>query len=137
MQPFCFGYVDNVTSSKQYVNTILSSLPEGALHLSSPVASVSSTPRTDSDGFDITLTTLDGATEIYDHIIFACHSDDALKIMSAGGGVTREEERILGGFRWSRNEVIVHSDEIVRACTDVFSIPTFHALMKSTAYASE
>lgn len=44
----------------------------------------------------------------------ACHSDDTLRIMHEGGGVSDEEKMILGGFRWNRNEVVVHSDEAVR-----------------------
>lgn len=43
----------------------------------------------------------------------ACHSDDTLRILGEGGDVSDEERRILGGFRWNRNEVVVHSDEAV------------------------
>lgn len=43
----------------------------------------------------------------------ACHSDETLKILDEGGDVSAEEKRILGGFRWNRNEVVVHSDEAV------------------------
>ncbi|THH11128.1 hypothetical protein EW146_g8150 [Bondarzewia mesenterica] len=70
--------------SMKYVNAIISSLPENALRLSSSVVSVTSTPYPDADDrFLLTLQTLSGLTENYDHVIFACHSDDTLKIMSA------------------------------------------------------
>jgi predicted NAD/FAD-binding protein len=50
---------------------------------------------------------------MFDHIIFACHSDDALRILDAGSGATPEERETLGAFRWNRNEVWLHYDESV------------------------
>ncbi|TFY55666.1 hypothetical protein EVG20_g9232 [Dentipellis fragilis] len=95
--------------SKQYVNTIIDKLPKPQLHLSTPVVSIHSERAPDgSSGFKVVLKTALGATETYDHVILACHSDQALKILS---GPTGEEARILGGFRWSQNEVVVHADE--------------------------
>ncbi|KAA1474687.1 FAD/NAD-binding domain-containing protein [Dentipellis sp. KUC8613] len=95
--------------SKQYVNTILDKLPKSQLHLSTPVVSIHSEPAADgSSGFKIVLKTAAGATETYDHVILACHSDQALRMLSEP---TEEEKRILGGFRWSQNEVVVHADE--------------------------
>ncbi|KAF8349584.1 hypothetical protein F5887DRAFT_914504 [Amanita rubescens] len=61
----------------------------------------------------VILTTADGQFEIYDHVIVACHSDGAIKILEAGGdlgvdgGITRD---VLGMFEWSRNEVTLRSD---------------------------
>ncbi|KAJ8087696.1 hypothetical protein PM082_006532 [Marasmius tenuissimus] len=99
--------------SHQYVNTILSSLSPSQLHLSTPVASLSS-HGTVGDGAahpKVTLTTASGETEEFDHVILACHSDTALKILRAGQGVTEEEERILGLFQWNKNESVLHHDE--------------------------
>ncbi|KAL0058257.1 hypothetical protein AAF712_015081 [Marasmius tenuissimus] len=59
----------------------------------------------------VTLTTASGETEEFDHVILACHSDTALKILRAGQGVTEEEERILGLFQWNKNESVLHHDE--------------------------
>jgi predicted NAD/FAD-binding protein len=87
------------------VDTILSELEPNALRLSSPVASV----RTLESG-KILLTTVSGESEEYDHVIMACHADASLGILRAGGGITEEEERILGGFQWNRNVAVVHSD---------------------------
>ncbi len=47
------------------------------------------------------------------NIIFACHSDDALRILDAGSGATPGEREVLDAFRWSRNEVCLHTDENV------------------------
>ena len=97
--------------SKTYVKSILSQLPAKQLHLSTPVRAVSS-------GEDKTiLETATGERETFDHIIFACHSDDALRILDTGSGATPEERETLGAFRWSRNEVWLHSDESVGVTT--------------------
>ena len=59
------------------------------------------------------LVTAAGTHEEFDHIIFACHTDDALRILDAGSGATPEERDILGAFRWAKNDVWLHSDESV------------------------
>ena len=87
------------------MDTILSALPPNALRLSSPVHSV----RTLDSG-KVLLTTVNGKSEEYDHVIMACHADASLAILRAGGGVTAEEERILGGFQWNKNVAVIHSD---------------------------
>jgi predicted NAD/FAD-binding protein len=55
------------------------------LHLSTPVHAVSS-----NEGKTI-LVTVTGNRETFGHIIFACHSDDALRILNTGSGATPEE----------------------------------------------
>jgi predicted NAD/FAD-binding protein len=93
--------------SKKYIDSILSQLPAERLHLSTPVHSVSS-------GEDnATLVTDKGTRETFDHIIFACHTDDALRILDAGSGATPEERDILGAFSWAKNDVWLHCDERV------------------------
>ncbi|KAJ7738325.1 FAD/NAD(P)-binding domain-containing protein [Mycena metata] len=91
--------------SRVYVNKILSKLPKAQLHLSTPVQSVSQVGTG-----SVQLTTANGVTESYDHVIFACHSDTVLSILRAGEGMTEEEQRILGMFQWNRNEAVLHSD---------------------------
>lgn len=100
-------FVADLHYSKKYVESILSQLPSAQLHLSTPVHAV----RSDERG--VILETATGTRETFDHIIFACHSDDALRILEAGGGATPTEREVLGAFRWSRNEVWLHSDENV------------------------
>jgi len=100
--------------SKKYVDSILSRLPTKQLHLSTPV-------RTVTSGEDnATLVTATGKRETFDHVIFACHTDDALRILDGGGGATPEEREILGAFRWSKNDVWLHSDESVGADSPSF-----------------
>ena len=93
--------------SKKYVESILSQFPSAQLHLSTPVHAVWS-----GEG-NVILETATGRRETFDHIIFACHSDDALRILDAGSGATPAEREVLSAFRWSRNEVWLHSDENV------------------------
>ena len=96
-----------LSCSKKYVDSILSRLPAKQLHLSTPVQAVSSGKT------NATLVTATGKRETFDHIIFACHTDDALRILDAGSGATPEERDILGEFRWSKHDVWLHSDESV------------------------
>ena len=97
----------NFHHSKKYVKSIISQLPSAQLHLSTPVHAVRS-----GEG-NLVLETTTGKREAFDHIIFACHSDDALRILDAGSGPTPAEREVLDAFRWSRNEVWLHSDENV------------------------
>ncbi|KAJ7364847.1 FAD/NAD(P)-binding domain-containing protein [Mycena albidolilacea] len=92
--------------SRVYVNKILSKLPASQLHLSTPVKSVSTTVGTST----VQLTTAGGATETYDHVIFACHSDTVLSILQSGEGMTAEEHETLSMFQWNHNEAVLHSD---------------------------
>ncbi|KAH9841479.1 uncharacterized protein C8Q71DRAFT_331646 [Rhodofomes roseus] len=90
--------------SKCYVNRILSNLPAAQLHLSR----VKSAKVRKVHGIE--LKTASGERAVYDHVIFACHSDTALDILRAGGGATPEEERILGAFEWNENVAVLHFD---------------------------
>lgn len=49
-----------------------------------------------------------GEAESFDHVIFACHSDQALKIL--GAGALPAEREILSAFPYQRNEAILHTD---------------------------
>jgi hypothetical protein len=91
--------------SKKYIELILSQLPATQLHLSTPVRAVWSGQRC------TILETRSGEHETFDHIIFACHSDDVLRIL--GAGATPAEREALNAFRWRSNEVWLHSDKSV------------------------
>ena len=103
----CFILIIILFFSKNYIESILSKLPVEQLHLSTPVHAVSS-----NEGKAI-LVTATGKRETFDHIIFACHSDDALRIVDTGGGATPEEREILSTFHWVKNDLWLHSDENV------------------------
>lgn len=86
------------------MDAITSTLPKGCLRLSTKVVSAKT-----MDSGRVVLTTADGEMEEYDHVILACHSDTSLAILRAGG-ISEVEERIIGGFQWNRNRVVLHSD---------------------------
>jgi predicted NAD/FAD-binding protein len=92
------------------------------LHLSTAIKSV----QTLESG-KVLLTTESGHAEEFDHVIMATHTDVTLNILKAGGGVSADEERILGGFEWNKNEAVVHSD------TSVCTFSTLHFLHHLTS----
>lgn len=53
------------------------------------------------------LTDRHGVTHIFDEVVFATHADITLKILS---DATPEEQRILGAFPYTQNEVVLHTD---------------------------
>lgn len=75
------------------------------IRLNSPVQSVC---RIDDR---VEVTTRDDPHESFDHVIFACHSDQALAIL--GDGATPIEREILSAFPYSRNVAVLHTDESV------------------------
>ena len=48
-----------------------------------------------------------GQTSSYDHIVFACHADEALEILS---DADVDEIRLLGSWRYTENRAVLHSD---------------------------
>jgi len=48
-------------------------------------------------------------TEMFDDVIFACHSDQALRIL--GNSATAEEAAALGAIKYQENDVYLHTDE--------------------------
>ena len=51
-----------------------------------------------------------GDWEHYDRVVFACHSDDALKMLEAPSA---EEKAILGALRYQDNRAVLHADASV------------------------
>lgn len=48
-----------------------------------------------------------GNTELFDQVVLACHSDQALKML---GKPTDNEQAILGAIKYHKNEAVLHSD---------------------------
>ncbi len=55
----------------------------------------------------VTVHAEDGSRETFDEVVFACHADQALKILEKP---TKKEKDILGAFTYQNNKVVVHSD---------------------------
>lgn len=46
--------------------------------------------------------------EVFDHVIFACHSDQALRIL--GSDATATEQEVLSAFPYEKNVAVLHTD---------------------------
>ncbi len=88
--------------SRTYVRAILRKLGN-RIRLSTPVEQV----RRSSGGVAIAVAS--GAAGVFDHVVFACHSDQALRIL--GEDATPVERELLGAFPYSRNVAILHTDQ--------------------------
>jgi len=69
--------------------------------LSCPVFAVRRTPQ------GVVITRSGGQEETFDQVILACHSDQALRLLS---DPTAAERSILGAIPYQRNEVVLHTD---------------------------
>lgn len=88
--------------SKRYIEALTGPFRE-RIRLNSPVQSV----HRDSDRVVVYS---DGGPEEFDEVIFACHSDQALKLLHVP---TSDERRILGAFPYQSNEAVLHTDTAV------------------------
>ncbi|WP_029148981.1 NAD(P)/FAD-dependent oxidoreductase [Methylophilus sp. 5] len=57
---------------------------------------------------EITVTTAAGNTQPFDYVFFACHSDQALRIL--GAAATSTERDVLGAMPYQDNTVFLHTD---------------------------
>jgi predicted NAD/FAD-binding protein len=87
--------------SRSYIEPITQNYKDN-IHLSTPIKSV--TRSTDS----VTITTLAGKQYEFDQVIFSCHSDQALNLLS---DATQDESDVLGAIPFQINEVVLHTDE--------------------------
>lgn len=71
------------------------------IRLNSPVSHVRRTVH----GVELTV---NGITELFDEVIFSCHSDQALRMLS---DASRSESEILSAMTYQANEVVLHTDQ--------------------------
>lgn len=86
--------------SKQYIYPLIKSF-ENNIELNSQIKSVSRT----SSG--ITLLFEDGQSKQFDDVVFACHSDQALQLLS---DANTQEQEILSSMPYRDNQVVLHTD---------------------------
>jgi predicted NAD/FAD-binding protein len=88
----CGGSSQYIEAFKQQFN--------GDLRLNSPVQAIT---RNKSN---VTIKTSDGEQQ-YDHLILACHSDQALRLLQ---DASPNETEILGAMTFQENDVVLHTD---------------------------
>jgi len=86
--------------SREYIKPLTQGFAD-RIRLNSPVESV----VRDQAGVTIQA---NGQTERFDQVIFACHSDQARKLLTDAG---QSEQQILGDLAYQANDVILHTDE--------------------------
>lgn len=86
--------------SNNYIPALIRSFDK-KIKLSSPVTSIK---RHDN----YVLVTSNGTTEIYDQVIIASHSDQALGLLE---DASMDEKDILGAISYQKNSVVLHTDQ--------------------------
>ncbi|MEE2825756.1 MAG: FAD-dependent oxidoreductase [Planctomycetota bacterium] len=87
--------------SRSYVKPLTQPFAD-RIHLNTPVQSVH------RKGDRVQVKTAGGSTD-FDHVVFACHADQALQIL--GEQATDQEKEILGAFPYIKNSAVLHYDE--------------------------
>lgn len=102
--------------SETYVRAVLGRIG-GRVHLTTEVKAV----RRDADG--VTVETSRGEVRRFDKVVVATHPDQALRLLD---DPSDGERRVLGAFRYTSNETVLHTDERF--------LPTKHAARASWNY---
>jgi predicted NAD/FAD-binding protein len=74
------------------------------IRLRTPVESVRRSPA------GVRVKPVDAQPERFDRVFFACHSDQALRLLADAHATERE---VLGAMRYQRNDVVLHTDTSV------------------------
>lgn len=89
--------------SKEYIPALTEPFRD-RIHLSSPVCQVTA----HQGKYEVE--TENGQRDLFDEVIFACHSDQALKLIRSPDEATRS---ILGAIQYAENDVVLHTDTSV------------------------
>ncbi len=84
---------------REYVRKLAAGIDD--VRVATPVASVVRTPGS------VRITTAQHGTEDFTQVVFACHSDQALKILR---DASPAERKILGCVRYQDNHAVLHTD---------------------------
>jgi predicted NAD/FAD-binding protein len=92
--------------SNKYITKALKKVKD--IRLNTRIVSVKRSVNAKEKG-TVTLTDSKGNEHEFDHVIFACHSDQALAVL--GDAATPEERKILGSIKFSKNRAVLHRDQ--------------------------
>lgn len=87
--------------SRSYIEPITKNYKDN-IHLSTPIKSVLRSNDL------VTITTSSGKQYEFDQVIFSCHSDQALRLLS---DATQDENDVLSAIPFQMNDVVLHTDE--------------------------
>ncbi|MCC5851328.1 MAG: FAD-dependent oxidoreductase [Alkalimonas sp.] len=87
--------------SREYVRRLQQKVPADSIRIGQAVQRV----HRFEDGVALELP--DGSVERFDQVVFACHSDQALKLL---GDATATEQAVLGAIPYQMNDVVLHTD---------------------------
>lgn len=87
--------------SREYVRRLQQKVPADSIRIGQAVQRV----HRFEDGVELELP--DGSVERFDQVVFACHSDQALKLL---GDATPAEQAVLGAIPYQMNDVVLHTD---------------------------
>ena len=87
--------------SREYVQRLTASYVKH-IHVNTPVASLQRQPHR------VSVRLKNGAVEHFDQVFVACHSDQALKLLS---DPSHQERDILGAIPYQANEAVLHTDQ--------------------------
>ncbi|GAB7349155.1 hypothetical protein MBLNU459_g8094t1 [Dothideomycetes sp. NU459] len=103
--------------SQNYIDAIVRSSESERFHFrtATPVTGVSRVQQAEGIVVDVVYKdpiTGQEKTSSFDHVVFACHGDDILPLLSSRpeSGPSKAEQDILGAFRTSENIAYMHSD---------------------------
>lgn len=86
--------------SREYISPLIASFKDN-IRLNSNITRVTRTEN------NVCIQFIDGSEQLFDEVVFACHSDQALALL---GDPSVQETAILGAIPYSRNEVVLHTD---------------------------
>lgn len=113
--------------SRQYVGPLTAQFAE-ALETDCPVTSVRRV------GERVKIQSRRGE-EMFDHVIFACHSDQALQIL--GDTATATERELLGAFPYEENVTLLHTDtSVLPVCRRAWAAWNYHVPQEDTGKAT-
>ena len=92
--------------SQEYVQKLTRPFQD-RIKLNAPVARV--TRNQDTIRLWLSGQTDEAAAQEFDHVVFACHSDQALKIL--GDSATQLEQDVLKAFPYAKSTAVLHTDE--------------------------
>ncbi|WP_075289459.1 NAD(P)/FAD-dependent oxidoreductase [Pararhizobium arenae] len=86
--------------SREYVARLTARFAEH-IRLSTPVTAIRRSPGV------VEINDANGGRQVFDDVVIATHADQALRMLT---DASDDERRILGAFRYSRNEAVLHGD---------------------------